>query len=143
MHACEALAARRLLGAISFGIYLAAAATISMERLFSFARSKKEQVGSLLKGFPDREILRFQYAVIQLNLLDWRRYVPFGMRNRYEPRLGWVLEMPMAPRGPLVLPPVSLKGLYDLAAVHVCNDTHCGVASSTGRLWFSFLLKTT
>ena len=42
--------------------------------LFSFAGSKKEEVGSLLGRFPDREVLKFEYAVIQLNLLDWRRY---------------------------------------------------------------------
>jgi len=43
--------------------------------LFTFDRPKKSQPSSYEVAFPDLEVLRFRYAVIQLNQLDWRQYL--------------------------------------------------------------------
>ena len=62
--------------------------------------------------------------------------VPFRVRHRDQARLGRVGKMPVAAGGPLVLPPVCLKGLDDRATVHVCVRLHTiprGVNSSVWR----------
>jgi len=43
--------------------------------LFSFGRPKTPQPKQYVVSFPDREVLKFNFAVIQLNQLDWRKYV--------------------------------------------------------------------
>jgi hypothetical protein len=43
--------------------------------LFSFARPGKAQPEQYIVSFPDREVMHFNYAVIQLNRLSWRKYV--------------------------------------------------------------------
>jgi len=43
--------------------------------LFSFDRPAKAQPRQYKVCFPDREVLQFNYAVIQLNRLSWRSYL--------------------------------------------------------------------
>lgn len=65
------------------------------------------------------------HADLALDGLDRaRRQIPLGMRLRHQSRLHRVLEVPVAAGGAPMLPAIRLKGPYDLAAIHVCNDTH-------------------
>lgn len=62
--------------------------------LFSFDRPKFVYSSVYEIGFPDLDVLRFQYAVIQLNQLDWRQFL--GLKNPVAVAL--MVKMQIAPK---------------------------------------------
>lgn len=43
--------------------------------IFSWDRPRRAEAGQYLVDFPDRRVLEFNFAVIQLNRLNWREYL--------------------------------------------------------------------
>ena len=78
--------------------------------IFSYDRPQREAAANYVVDFPDRQILRFNFATVQLNRLNWRDF----LKNRNPIAAALMSKMKIAPQD---RPQVKLECLRLLATL--------------------------
>jgi len=80
--------------------------------VFSYDRPLREATNKYVVEFPDRQVLEFNYAVVQLNRLNWRDF----LKNRNPVAVALMAKMKIAPQE---RPQVKLECLRLLATLRL------------------------